>query len=237
VLLTHDAANAALDAALARRGDAPVRDLAAAELPAAIASAALLEARLTAVEWTQIALLALSGTQARAPRGHAILPSTSAGHMPGQIAADSATWAMYCVLAPFVPLHSCPGLAVGPPQGWMVPLARTVATLVARDLQGCLGWDRARERRQGSYSATVTPDKWFVLATRTQHAIAALATCRDLTAAELAPAAVGGEGAAAALGATRLAEKLSDGAESLQGTRAAVCAKNGCGVVMLLSTC
>lgn len=65
VLLTHDDANAALETALAHRGDAPTRDLANSDLSASIASAALLESRLTAVEWTQIALLALNGTQVR----------------------------------------------------------------------------------------------------------------------------------------------------------------------------
>ena len=66
VLLTHDAATSALSAALAKRHEAPARDLVGADLNTSIASAALLEARLTAVEWTQIALLVLNGTQVRA---------------------------------------------------------------------------------------------------------------------------------------------------------------------------
>lgn len=65
VLLTHEGANAAIEDALARRQDAPQRELAAPDLQRSIDSAALLEARLTAIEWAQISLIALSGTQVR----------------------------------------------------------------------------------------------------------------------------------------------------------------------------
>jgi hypothetical protein len=63
VLLTHEVANAAIEDALARRAEAPLREGLGADLHKSIASAALLEARLTAIEWSQVALLALSGTQ------------------------------------------------------------------------------------------------------------------------------------------------------------------------------
>jgi hypothetical protein len=65
VLLTHESANAAIEDALAHRAEAPLREGVATDLQKSINSAALLEARLTAIEWSQIALIALSGTQAR----------------------------------------------------------------------------------------------------------------------------------------------------------------------------
>ena len=55
-----------------------------------------------------------------------------------------------------------------------------------------------------------------MLATRAQHAVTALATCKDLAAAaELLPAP--GDEARAPSGASRLAEKLTDAADVLQG--------------------
>ena len=86
-------------------------------------------------------------------------------------------------------------------------------------MQGCLGWDKARERVQGSYAATVTSDKWLVLASRTQHVLAGLRRCQDLEAAELPlahrplPGAPPGERPAAG----HLARSLSDALDTLQG--------------------
>jgi hypothetical protein len=78
-------------------------------------------------------------------------------------------------------------------------------------LQGCLGWDKTREKNQGSYSATVTSDKWFILASRTQHAVNALSRCSDLTASDrLAPPAAGGPYASS------LSQKLAAASDSLQ---------------------
>jgi hypothetical protein len=63
VLLTHEEVNAAIEHALVRRGQLPSSDVESHDLQASIDSAALLEARMMAVEWTQISLLALAGSQ------------------------------------------------------------------------------------------------------------------------------------------------------------------------------
>lgn len=63
VLLTHEEVNAAIKHALVRRDQPTQSDVTSQDLQASINSAALLEARLMAVEWTQISLLALAGSQ------------------------------------------------------------------------------------------------------------------------------------------------------------------------------
>jgi hypothetical protein len=65
VLLTHEQVNVAIEHALKSHEQAHVREGEASSLKDCIESAAVLEARLTAVEWSQIALVALQGTQAR----------------------------------------------------------------------------------------------------------------------------------------------------------------------------
>ena len=67
VLLTHEQVNAAIEHALKSHEQEHVREGEASNLKDCIESAAVLEARLTAVEWSQIALVALQGTQVRAP--------------------------------------------------------------------------------------------------------------------------------------------------------------------------
>lgn len=89
-------------------------------------------------------------------------------------------------------------------------------------MQGCLGWDHKREKRQGTYPATLTSDKWFVLASRTQHVLHMLRQCEDLSEAE----AVAGMGAGGApmqhQGRIQLVQKLVDASSTLQGSPRAV---------------
>jgi hypothetical protein len=94
---------------------------------------------------------------------------------------------------------------------------RKVAQLQAKSaracLQGCLGWDHKREKKQGSYPATVTSDKWFVLASRTQHILATLQACNDFSGAGLL--------AAAKYGAVEEAQShLAEAIDQLQGALA-----------------
>lgn len=84
-------------------------------------------------------------------------------------------------------------------------------------VQGCLGWDHKREKRQGTYPATLTSDKWFVLASRTQHVLSMLRKCEDLNEGE--GVAEGGEGSGMqAVGRAQLMQKLVDATHTLQGT-------------------
>jgi hypothetical protein len=63
VLLTHDRVNAAIEHALKHRDVPPAQVGDGDDLQTSIESAALLDARLTAVEWAQVSLVALQGTQ------------------------------------------------------------------------------------------------------------------------------------------------------------------------------
>lgn len=63
VLLTHDDANRAIEHALKSHDQIQAQEGEADDLKVCIDSAAVLDSRLTAVEWTQIALVALQGTQ------------------------------------------------------------------------------------------------------------------------------------------------------------------------------
>lgn len=82
-------------------------------------------------------------------------------------------------------------------------------------MQGCLGWDHKREKRQGTYPATLTSDKWFVLASRTQHVLHMLRQCEDLSEAE---AVTDVDGAPLQhQGRIQLVQKLVDATHTLQG--------------------
>jgi hypothetical protein len=84
------------------------------------------------------------------------------------------------------------------------------------DVQGCLGWDHKREKRQGTYPATLTSDKWFVLASRTQHVLHMLRQCEDLSEAE---ALTDFDGAPKQQqGRVKLVQKLMDATHTLQGS-------------------
>lgn len=63
VLMTHDDANRAVEHALKSHDQIQAQEGEADDLKVCIDSAAVLDSRLTAVEWTQIALVALQGTQ------------------------------------------------------------------------------------------------------------------------------------------------------------------------------
>lgn len=82
-------------------------------------------------------------------------------------------------------------------------------------VQGCLGWDHKREKKQGTYPATLTSDKWFVLASRTQHVLNTLRKCDDLSSAELL--APNSESPRLQQGRMRLLQKLIDATNTLQG--------------------
>jgi hypothetical protein len=86
-------------------------------------------------------------------------------------------------------------------------------------LQGCLGWDKAKERVQGSYAATVTSDKWLVLAARMQHVLSGLKRCQDLASAEVIPtiAAYPGERPGGLERKGYLASSISEALDTLQG--------------------
>lgn len=88
-------------------------------------------------------------------------------------------------------------------------------------MQGCLGWDHKREKKQGTYPATLTSDKWFVLASRTQHVLNMLRKCEDLSHAEHLTADVDGAADTDRLqqGRMRLVQKLVDATATLQGMR------------------
>jgi hypothetical protein len=87
-------------------------------------------------------------------------------------------------------------------------------------LQGCLGWDKAKERVQGSYAATVTSDKWLVLAARTQHVLSGLRRCQDLATAEVIPpiAAFLGDQKRELPRRGYLANSIAEALDTLQGT-------------------
>jgi hypothetical protein len=87
----------------------------------------------------------------------------------------------------------------------------------AAHVQGCLGWDHKREKRQGTYPATLTSDKWFVLASRTQHVLHMLRQCEDLSEVE-ALTEGGADGTPLQhQGRIQLVQKLVDATHTLQG--------------------
>jgi hypothetical protein len=73
VLLTHEDAAAAVALAQRTADAAPLAAAAGSDIVAAVGAAAVHEARLTAVEWAHIAVVALQGTQVRSTQ-HAARP-------------------------------------------------------------------------------------------------------------------------------------------------------------------
>jgi hypothetical protein len=120
--------------------------------------------------------------------------------------------------APTTTSNSCPEL-----RATNVHVVHVVSLLVygdsryvQKDVQGCLGWDHKREKRQGTYPATLTSDKWFVLASRTQHVLHMLRQCEDLSEAE---ALTDFDGAPKQQqGRVKLVQKLMDATHTLQGS-------------------
>ena len=88
VLLTHDEANRAIEHALKSHDQIQAQEGEADDLKVCIDSAAVLDSRLTAVEWTQIALVALQGTQVL----HHHLATTKIVEMPCAHCQDSPCW-------------------------------------------------------------------------------------------------------------------------------------------------
>lgn len=78
VLLTHEEANRAIEHALKSHDQIQAQEGEADDLKVCIDSAAVLDSRLTAVEWTQIALVALQGTQVHPVSSSARLTAVNA---------------------------------------------------------------------------------------------------------------------------------------------------------------